>query len=133
MAFSPYEIRLNKCHRLLFLNFNEVIIFKTLKTITSLDLPMAFFFFFDTLLKSHRGKMPQVVYHVFDEVIFNKVITLMETFDVVMVYKFSMFFLFFDIVIFVEVTFSHKKLLLKQANFAGPEVFLINTAKLSKH
>jgi hypothetical protein len=43
---------------------------------------------------------------VFDEVIFDEVIALMETFDVVMVYTFLMFFLVFDVVIFVVVTFS---------------------------
>jgi hypothetical protein len=34
MAFSPYEFRLKKRHRYLVLNFDEVIIFKNLKSIT---------------------------------------------------------------------------------------------------
>jgi hypothetical protein len=38
MVFFPYEIRLKK----LFLNFDVVIIFKTLKTITLSNLPMAY-------------------------------------------------------------------------------------------
>ncbi len=52
--------------------------------------------------------MPQVVFHV---LIFDEVITLMETFDVVIGYNFLMFFLNFDVVKFVVVTLSHQKAL----------------------
>ena len=54
---------------------------------------------------------------VFNKLIFDKVITLMETFDVVMVYNFLMFFLVFDVVIFVVVTFSQKHTI--EANHGG--------------
>jgi hypothetical protein len=61
------------------LNFDEVIIFKTLKMISLSNLPMAFFLPDLIGEKCHRYFL--TFEHVFDEVVFDEVITLMETLD----------------------------------------------------